>query len=127
MRTAPRPVLTILLLVLALGLTGLVQGMARARPLVRPVLTAMVICGEGGARVILVDAAGQPATGDEGCADTHCADCLPLIAATASLPGQRAGRLRPRRSTRPCQPRPAAPAPRPMAQPRAPPAEGPLT
>jgi hypothetical protein len=68
----------LLCLVAALALT--LSGVALAAATVHGPVTEMVICGDGGAETIRLDARGNPVKGNQ------CCDCLDCLAMAASLP-----------------------------------------
>lgn len=110
------PLLT-LLLALALCLSGLAQGHAAAGAPVGAM--AVVICADGPARSILIDANGAPVEPEQGGTHGLCPDCVlakvGALTAGIRLPAQRLARsraaprpilrLRPRRRPQAAQPR----------------------
>lgn len=117
MRPRTRHPLLTLLLALALCLSGLAQGHAAAGGPAGAM--AVVICADGAARSILIDASGMPVEPEPDGTHGLCPDCVLVKtgALTADMrpPGQRLARsraaprpilrLRPRRRLQAAQPR----------------------
>lgn len=112
----------LLCLVAALALT--LSGVTLAAATVHGPVTEMVICGDGGAETIRLDARGNPVDGDQCC---DCMDCLTMAAAlpTALPPG---ATLPAAVAVNPALPVAQLPGPRPSLspQPRGPPVAAPL-
>ena len=109
-----------LLAALAICLSAFGQGQALAGGAADAI--EVVLCVDGEARTVLIDAHGQPVAPGSACAHDPCPDCVPAKAGAlpppTAVPGMRLARsrnaIRPFRNRRPCH-RPRA------AQPRAPP------
>lgn len=120
MQSRTRHPLPTLILALVLCLSGLAQGHALAGAPAGAM--EMVICADGEARSVLVDADGHPVDHEQGCAQDLCPDCVPVKAATLAGAAGPAGQRMARSRAGPCPPFRFRPCRRPQAaQPRGPP------